>query len=360
MAVVLLFFGLMAMANLVQANKVQTACQGTMLYLDCSRNHRLEILSANYGRTSSIICASANKTTGQVNCISKFAKTIIERKCNKKRFCTILADDATMGGDPCPSVFKYVDVIYKCVQQKLTTTGIPTTVTRITSTENKTLPTEKSTSTSTMKPTEKQSTPVLTTAKIILETTKTIKGASEKRRKGDKGFFHSMLVLLKLIKDKPKHSLLSVLIGVATGTVIILATVLVCVCLERWHRKRDPERFTDSNDEKGEIIELERNELLGGKKSRNSDDHVDSAFGDDEPDRCVSNDYEAAEDMAYLDKYLNEYNANKSLPRPPPPENCPQDNGAQRMSRRAHNDGSKGRSYDYNANNGPGFTTFSQ
>lgn len=159
--------------------------------------------------------------------------------------------------------------------------------------------------------------------------------------------------------------MLSVLTGIAAGTVIILVTVLACLCLEKKRRKGGDKTFHDSNEKRVEVVEVQEDKLLDRKSGRNSDsvqstrtdDHVDSAFGDDEPVRRESNDYEMAQDMAYLDSYLDEYNANKSLPRPPGRSNS-RGSGFLRMSRRAHNDGSKGRYYDYNSQD-QSFTTFS-
>ena len=152
------------------------------------------------------------------------------------------------------------------------------------------------------------------------------------------------------------------MIGVASGTVIVLITVLICVCVDKRRQKNESACFNEA--EKGESVELERSELLDRKKGSNcesnkTDDQVDSAFGEDDLDRQVYNDYETTSDMAYLDAYLDEYNKNRSLPRAPLAGNDRRNSGQQRMSRRAHNDGSKGRSYDYNSNNENSLTTFS-
>ena len=164
------------------------------------------------------------------------------------------------------------------------------------------------------------------------------------------------------ILDKPRHSLLSVMTGVAAGAVIVLVTVLVCVCLDKRRQKNESASFNDAKNV--DTIELEKRELLERKKGSNSDstktdDQVDSAFCDEDLDRQVSNDYETTSNMAYLDAYLDEYNKNRTLPRLPAVENDYQHSGSQRMTRRAHNDGSKGRSYDYNLNTEKSFTTFS-
>ena len=47
------------------------------------------------------------------------AKKIIFRKCDRRDFCSVKATSAAMGGDPCPGVLKYIDVIYKCGKYEL-------------------------------------------------------------------------------------------------------------------------------------------------------------------------------------------------------------------------------------------------
>jgi hypothetical protein len=146
--------------------------------------------------------------------------------------------------------------------------------------------------------------------------------------------------------------------GVAAGAVIALITVLVCVCVDKRRQKNESACFNDPKN--GDAIELEKSELLGRKRNSDStktDDQVDSAFCEEDLERRVSNDYETTSDMAYLDAYLDEYNKNRTLPRAP--ENDYRNSGPRRMSRREHNDGSKGRSYDYNLNTESSFTTFS-
>lgn len=162
------------------------------------------------------------------------------------------------------------------------------------------------------------------------------------------------------VVDKPKHSMLSIQTGVAAGAVIALFTILVCVCVDKRRQRNESGSFKETRQD--QAFELERSQLLERKSNSDSaktNDQVDSAFGDEELDRRVTNDYETASDLAYLDAYLDEYNKTRSLPRPPMTEDDSRDSEPQRMSRRAHNDGSKGRSYDYNWNNEKSFTTFS-
>ena len=99
---------------LFSASKIETVCHGKMLRIDCPRNSLIDILSANYGRTHKKICIPNNKAIRETHCISKTSKTIIMEKCNKRRHCSIMTRDKDMGGDPCPGVLKYVDVIYRC------------------------------------------------------------------------------------------------------------------------------------------------------------------------------------------------------------------------------------------------------
>ena len=153
------------------------------------------------------------------------------------------------------------------------------------------------------------------------------------------------------------------LIGVAVGSVVALATVLICVCVGK---KRKSKKSSDiEGDHKNDgAIELEKRELLAKEMKENNDnkmaktdDQVDSAFCDDDLDGNLSNGYETTSDLAYLDAYLEEYNKNRSLPRPP--VDCNSNSSTLRMSRGSYNDGMKGLSYDYIVKSHGNFSTFS-
>ena len=51
--------------------------------------------------------------------MSTKAKDIIYKTCDNKMFCAVKASSAVLGGDPCPGVRKYIDVIFKCGKQLL-------------------------------------------------------------------------------------------------------------------------------------------------------------------------------------------------------------------------------------------------
>ncbi|XP_028411011.1 uncharacterized protein LOC114533629 isoform X2 [Dendronephthya gigantea] len=354
--VVFILGTLIALTHSYDRQKESWACEGDTLNLDCRINARIQMLTANFGRTNKKRCGWKNDTSN-INCISTKAKNIIYRKCDGRNFCSVKASSANLGGDPCPGVFKYIDVIFKCVNptRKTTTTTPPKT------TDNFTTAASSAAKTSKMQPTTLL-TDISTGAKIFRGTMNLSNDTNSKAssKRANHGFFRSVLVLLIILKDKPKHSMLSVQTGVAAGAVIALFTILVCVCVDKRRQRNESGTFKEAKQ--GQAFELEKSQLIGRKSNSDSaktDDQVDSAFCDEELDRQVSNDYETASDLAYLDAYLDEYNKNHSLPRPPMAENGRRDSGPQRMSRRAHNDGSKGRSYDYNSNNDKRFITFS-
>lgn len=103
----------------LSVSEAKIVCEGKFLYLDCPRSYKIQLLSANFGRTSKFICQSPNKTYTGINCVSTKAKKIIYSKCDNKMFCSVKANSTVLGGDPCPGVVKYIDVIFKCGKQLL-------------------------------------------------------------------------------------------------------------------------------------------------------------------------------------------------------------------------------------------------
>ena len=81
-------------------------------YISCTYPSRIQVLQANYGRTTDgSICPSwFIKTT---HCRSSSSDRKIKALCNEKRVCRLKADVASYG-DPCWGTHKYLDVKYKC------------------------------------------------------------------------------------------------------------------------------------------------------------------------------------------------------------------------------------------------------
>ena len=79
--------------------------ENTRQSITCGTGRSIEILAANYGRTSTII-------SGEI-CRAEISLSIVERTCNGKERCELFASNSVFG-DPCPGPYKWLEVQYKC------------------------------------------------------------------------------------------------------------------------------------------------------------------------------------------------------------------------------------------------------
>ena len=106
------------------------ACEGDSLVLSCAdSNTRIQVAAAVYGRLEKSTCPHA--TNGRhdwaavaaektLKCHMRAADRLkaIDNVCNGQSSCSLTAsNDAFVqtGGDPCPNIFKYLEVTYTCV-----------------------------------------------------------------------------------------------------------------------------------------------------------------------------------------------------------------------------------------------------
>ncbi|CAH0555605.1 unnamed protein product [Brassicogethes aeneus] len=92
------------------APQVETACGSTFLSLKCQVG-KLNILSANYGRTDTITCPYGTIQT--TNCHADNSTSIVSKWCNGKSECYTLAHPYIFG-DPCNGTFKYLFAKFCC------------------------------------------------------------------------------------------------------------------------------------------------------------------------------------------------------------------------------------------------------
>ena len=97
--------------------KVKRACEiyngAKNLALECPSGSTVKIVSANYGRTNSGYCQRYNHQKD--TCASKQPDTNqkVNSQCNNKQKCNVSASNAVFG-DPCPGIYKYLEVWYLC------------------------------------------------------------------------------------------------------------------------------------------------------------------------------------------------------------------------------------------------------
>ncbi|XP_003728290.2 rhamnose-binding lectin [Strongylocentrotus purpuratus] len=90
----------------------ERTCEGSSLSLSCSSGSVVNIISANYGRTTGPeTCPhSSIRTTA---CFASNSLNIVGNICNEQTSCTVLATNSVFG-DPCVGTYKYLEVKYTC------------------------------------------------------------------------------------------------------------------------------------------------------------------------------------------------------------------------------------------------------
>nr|XP_022316662.1 complement C1q-like protein 4 [Crassostrea virginica] len=91
-----------------------TLCHGQRGSILCGEGTKIQILSANYGRTDGDICPGWN--TAARTCRSKTALNRVKWNCNGYRICHLYASNHLFG-NPCVNVSKYLKVKYRCVKK---------------------------------------------------------------------------------------------------------------------------------------------------------------------------------------------------------------------------------------------------
>ncbi|CAF0928390.1 unnamed protein product, partial [Brachionus calyciflorus] len=95
--------------------KDQFVCQDKQLDLDCSADTVLNILEANYGRSSLSICSSLNSSNSL--CSPANVLSIVRNLCNNKRRCQINVHSSVFI-KKCTNTNEYLHVRYQCLMRQ--------------------------------------------------------------------------------------------------------------------------------------------------------------------------------------------------------------------------------------------------
>lgn len=87
-------------------------CEYQSRTISCPADQVIEIVFANFGRTSSRPCAWG--THHQTNCTLPNAITTARERCNGLNSCELIAKNSMWKGNPCPGIIKYVEVKFIC------------------------------------------------------------------------------------------------------------------------------------------------------------------------------------------------------------------------------------------------------
>ncbi|KAL1020649.1 hypothetical protein UPYG_G00002880 [Umbra pygmaea] len=90
------------------------ACEGQTTYLHCNGGGTIQIMGANYGRRDHRTCGRGIWIYNG-NCIHSGTYAIVSQRCNRRTYCTVPATNSFFG-DPCPKIWKYLEVSYKCIR----------------------------------------------------------------------------------------------------------------------------------------------------------------------------------------------------------------------------------------------------
>ncbi|XP_071799569.1 adhesion G protein-coupled receptor L2-like isoform X2 [Asterias amurensis] len=112
--------------RVAQNTLYSSVCEGKTMDLRCPPGLQILIESANFGRTDAETCPRAN--TKNTNCIEPLSFDIVSQNCNNATHCTIpvIVD---VFGDPCPKIFKFLEVRLWCLPQPVDETTTPPTTT---------------------------------------------------------------------------------------------------------------------------------------------------------------------------------------------------------------------------------------
>merc|ERR1711931_604939 len=99
--------------TLVRHTFKASICENHTVNLKC-RKGLIQIVSANYGRTSRGVCRKTFSMWNS-NCRSHRSDFQVKKQCNKKRNCKLFASNSVFG-DPCRGTYKYLEVRFRCVR----------------------------------------------------------------------------------------------------------------------------------------------------------------------------------------------------------------------------------------------------
>ncbi|KAF4077177.1 hypothetical protein AMELA_G00205040 [Ameiurus melas] len=86
-------------------------CEGSSMVLHCPIDSVINVQSAFYGRRSDKICPYTGGSQG--NCEVPGTYERVRKQCDNHQFCFLFT---YVDNDPCPSISKYLEVVYSCEQ----------------------------------------------------------------------------------------------------------------------------------------------------------------------------------------------------------------------------------------------------
>ncbi|KAK2898937.1 hypothetical protein Q8A67_010355 [Cirrhinus molitorella] len=99
--------------------ETSVTCHGGYGYLKCE-NGKIQINTANYGRTNKITCSEGrpSEQVQNTNCYSPNALAFVSNRCNGLQSCEVFATE-TLFTDPCFGTYKYLAISYFCIPHRI-------------------------------------------------------------------------------------------------------------------------------------------------------------------------------------------------------------------------------------------------
>ncbi|XP_029975265.1 L-rhamnose-binding lectin SML-like [Salarias fasciatus] len=95
------------------------ACQQSLARLHCDQGQVIVVYGADYGRRDRTTCINGRPDSQLQNVSCSKPTNIVATRCNGKNTCDIRALNSVFG-DPCPDIYKYLEVAYRCKYPSVT------------------------------------------------------------------------------------------------------------------------------------------------------------------------------------------------------------------------------------------------
>ncbi|KAM9830029.1 L-rhamnose-binding lectin SML-like [Syngnathus typhle] len=89
------------------------ACEGSVAHLHCGFGHVIYVYGADYGRRDWTTCSYRRAAHELENVDCTHPTDLVAKMCNGKYACAITASN-TVFGDPCVTIYKYLEISYTC------------------------------------------------------------------------------------------------------------------------------------------------------------------------------------------------------------------------------------------------------
>uniref|UniRef100_A0A8C2KWW9 SUEL-type lectin domain-containing protein n=1 Tax=Cyprinus carpio TaxID=7962 RepID=A0A8C2KWW9_CYPCA len=101
---------------LLHFNRLDHKCLNAIFFLNLHVDGRLQINTANYGRTDKTTCSKGRpfEQLQNTNCSSPNALAPVSKSCNRMESWEVFATH-TVFTDPCIGTYKYLAISYFCV-----------------------------------------------------------------------------------------------------------------------------------------------------------------------------------------------------------------------------------------------------